>query len=288
MFVASDLIGFRADGRPIHLLGGASGPEGEPPATDPGAGATPPVPTPPPAPAQPPAAGKGQGGWTPPTQAEWEAAQVAAQRLAQLQQALPVEDDGEEGDGEEENEAPPTPRQTDRSKAPTWEDFDRLMAAQRKAAGDARKNRERLRNQTREWETADAQRQAELARQTEIAAAAEVARQEAESLYRPATVRAAAVPAFVQAGARPDRVDDLFEKIRQTELKVNGHKVDGIDQQVAALKNRYPEWFTPAQPDEPQRRAPRVTQGDRQPPEPDKPSRTADLLAQHILSGGDA
>lgn len=280
------LIGYRADGRPIHLVRGGNTPE--PPPADPptGQGVPPAPPSGQPAPAAPPVpAPPPTPGWAPPSREEWEAAQTAQNRLQQLlaQQAADEGDDGTgdaDPDAEVDERQPPAPPQ-DRSKPPTWEDFDRAMADMRRRQQQAR------RRQQRQWEQADAEAKAKLAQEAALREAAEKARKEAEDQYRPATIRAAAMPVLMQAGARADRIDDLFAFIRQDELTVDGQGVSGLDQQTAALKARYPEWFTPVDPapqqPAPRQGPPRVATGDRPPAEPGAPERTADLIARKIL-----
>lgn len=267
-----------------------------------GAG-TPPAPQAPPAPPAAPPAPADPPSWQGPSQAEWEAAQSAQQRINELLGQLggtagapaPKAADDEEDD-EDEDEAPPNRQAADRTKPPSWDDFDKLTLAMRKAARGERRMRQRV----AEWRDAESQRQAQLTEAQKIAEAETKARQQAEAMFRPATIRAASMPALLKAEARGDRLDALFGMIDQTKLGIEGEKVTGLEEQITGLKSGFPEWFAKA-PEQQQGDqsgatsqqqasyqrppAPRVTTGDKPPASTDRPMTTAERMAQQILGG---
>jgi hypothetical protein len=98
------------------------------------------------------------------------------------------------------------------------------------------------------------------------------------------------VPALAGAQARADRIDMIYGLIDQSALRVEGDQVHGLAEQIEAVKARVPEWFTPATPPPaapvPARHlAPRMTTGDQPPAADQRPQRSADRLAAHILGG---
>jgi hypothetical protein len=247
-------------------------------------------------------------GWAGPSQAEWEAQQASSARMAELLgQLVPgttgkpstsAAGDDEEDDDEEDDDTAPPSRQAaqDRTKPPSWDELDKITAAMRKAARGERRMRQRV----AEWRDQDAARQAQLTQAQQIAEASERARKEAEARFLPATIRAATIPALLKADARADRVDALYSMIDQSRVGVEGDSVSGLDEQVTALKERFPEWFTtaPQQQGQPQQQqntggqvqgpppgyrppAPRVTTGDR-PPVEERAVTSAEKIAQMV------
>jgi hypothetical protein len=284
----STLIGRRIDGSPIYLLRGGSSPEPAPPAPP----AAPPAPAPaaPPAPAPVPVPVPQSApapGYTPPSQAEWEANQRALQQFSTLA-APPAPGDDDEDDDDSTGGRSSSP--VDRSKPPSWDDFERVRKSSLRANREAKRFREQVENQQRELAEAQQRAQAEAQQQQALLAAAEQARREAEALYRPATIKAAAVPALAGAQARADRIDMIYGLIDQSALRVEGDQVHGLAEQIEAVKARVPEWFTPATPPPaapvpPRHLAPRMTTGDQPPAADQRPQRSADRLAAHILGG---
>jgi anti-sigma28 factor (negative regulator of flagellin synthesis) len=192
--------------------------------------------------------------------------------------------DDDDEDDEDDDTAPPNTRTPqDRTKPPSWEDIDKITAAMRKAARGERRMRQRV----AEWREADTRRQEQLTQAQQLAEAEAKARQAAEQMFRPATIRAASVPALLRAEARADRVDALFSMIDQGSLGIDGDSVTGLDEQVEGLKTRFPEWFEKPQQQQPpqERQAPRVTTGDRPPANTEEPLTSAQRMAQQILGG---
>jgi hypothetical protein len=108
---------------------------------------------------------------------------------------------------------------------------------------------------------------------------------EAESLYRPATIKAAAVPACSGGGAKAARIDRAGHGLLDhaaLDVDTTG-EVKGLAEQVAAVKADGFRNCSP-QSEEQRRPVPRVATGDRAPVQ-DAPTRSADILARQVLGG---
>lgn len=159
----------------------------------------------------------------------------------------------------------------------------KLRRALREANRESKTRREAAEKLRADWETQDKATQAQLADAQRLSEAADKARQEAESRYKPATIKAAAVSALLAAGARPERADKLVRLLDQAAMDVDTTgEVTGLAEQVAAVKADYPELFGGAEQE--RRPVPRVSGGDR-PPAEQQPTRSADRLAQQVLGG---
>lgn len=252
----STLIGRRANGRPIWLIqGGAEDPEPQPEQTAP--------------PADDAAA----------LRAELEQVRADHARDAERLRALmaggdqptpPAADD----DDDEDKDAAGKPADPEMAK---------LQRALRAANRESKARREQADKLRADWEAQDKARQEQLAEAQRLSEAAEKARLEAEARYKPATIRAAAVPALLAAGAKPERADRLVRLLDATTMDVDASgEVTGLIEQVAAVKEEWPELFVSDEPEKP--RAPRLSGGDR-PPVEQGPSRSADRLAAQVLGG---
>ena len=255
-------IGYRASGAPIHLIcGGADDPEPTPAAPPPG----PAVPAPP---AEDTAA----------LRAELEAANARAAQTEERLRAFMAANDTPP--------APAAPADEDNEDEPEGKPADAEMTKLRRALRDANREskarREAAEKLRAEWEAQEAATKAQVVEAQKLAEAAEAARREAEARYRPATIKLAAMPAFLAAGAKPERADKLVRLLDMSALDVDAAgEVTGLAEQVAAVKADYPELFTSA---EEKRPVPRVATGDRAPVS-DKPTRSADILARQVLGG---
>jgi hypothetical protein len=272
------LLGHRWDGRPFYLIhGGADdAPEVEPEAQPPAPAPAPPVPAPP---ADDAAALRAE---LAAMRAENEATKAAAARSEERLRALmaggpetpppPAEED--------EEEAPEPKGPDDKPVDPEMAKMRRLL---REANRESKSRREAADKLRADWEAQDKQRQAEVADAQRLSEAAEKARQEAEARYRPATIKLAALPAFLAAGANPERAEKLIRLLDMSGLDVDEQGgVTGLADQVAAVKADYPELFARPVVEPPEKKAPRMAGGDR-PPVEQQPSRTADRLAAQAM-----
>lgn len=257
----STLLGHRRDGRPIHLAQGGSEDDTPPPAV------APPAPTP------PSAADEAAG-----LRAELETARAEAAQNAERLRALMA--------GEQPAPQPAADDDEDEDKdgaKPSDPEMAKLQRALRAANRESKARREQADKLRADWEAQDKARQEQLAEAQRLSEAAEKARQEAEARYKPATIKAAAVPALLAAGAKPERADKLVRLLDAAAMDVDAAgEVTGLAEQVASVKADYPELFASAETE--RRPVPRVSGGDR-PPVENAPSRSADLLAAQVLGG---
>lgn len=254
------LLGRRADGRPIHAWFGAADDD-----TD----------TPPPPDESASLRAELDQLRSQHAQAQAEA-QQNAERLRELLAGQPQpqgEDDGDEDDD------------TDDAKGsdgkPVDPEMTKLRRAVRAANREAKLRREREEKLRADWEAQDRARSEQLAEAQKLSEAAEKARLEAEARYKPATIRASAVPALLAAGAKPDRADRLVRLLDMAALDVDAAgEVTGLTEQITAVKAEWPELF--ASTEQPPPKPPRVTGADR-PPAEQAPTRSADRIAAQIL-----
>lgn len=132
-------------------------------------------------------------------------------------------------------------------KAPSKQDWANLQLALKKARQDARAAKRAV-NEAPKVDP-DAKKPEDIERE---------AAQKVESRYKPIVVRQAARAAFAEAGLRnPEtslpRVLKLLE-LDEVDVSEDGD-VEGLDEQIAEIKNEWPELFV-------QRRAPRVDGAD--------------------------
>lgn len=156
----------------------------------------------------------------------------------------------------------PAPEQDDWT-PPSKEEDNKVKKALAKANAEAKKWRE--------------QAQA-LQRQSEDDAGKAVreAQEAAERKLKPIAVKAAAKAAFLEAGAKPERVARLMALLKLDEITVDDDgEVTGVDEQVAELKADVPELFGTL---DKQPRTPRVSASDR-PPANGRPQTTGDKIA---------
>lgn len=186
------------------------------------------------------------------------------------QPATPPAADPDEDDDEDKGGAKPADPE-----------IAKLRRAVRTANQESKARREQTDKLKAEWEQQDQARQEQLADAQRLSEAADKARQEAEARYKPATIRAAAVPALLAAGAKPERAEKLVKLLDSAVLDVDGSgEVTGLAEQVAAVKADYPELFAAVEPE--RRKVPSINGGDR-PPAEERPSRSADVLAAQVL-----
>lgn len=266
MGISTPPLGYRRDGRPFHLIqGGADDPpEGE---------GTPPVA----APADDTATLRAElDAMRAENTATKAAAAQAEERLRVLMAGGEPTPPAPAADDDEDDEDKGGPKPAD-------PEIAKLRRAVRTANQESKARREQTDKLRAEWEQQDKARQEQLADAQRLSEAADKARQEAEARYKPATIRAAAVPALLAAGAKPERADKLVRLLDSAALDVDGSgEVTGLAEQVAAVKADYPELFTAGDTQRPP--VPRLSGGDR-PPAEQQPSRSADRLAAQVLGG---
>lgn len=247
------LIGRRDDGRPLHLIAGGAEDDAPPPAEE----------------------------WTPPTRAEVDA--MRAENAASKAEAVTAAEQLRAFLAAGADDAPKDDDDTDdddtAGKAIDPE-IVKLQRALKQTRAEAKTRREREEKLLADIDAKDKAGKAELAEARRESEIAEKARAEAEARYKPATIRAAATPALLAAGAIPARADKLVRLLDHSALDLDpSGEVTGLAEQVAAVKADYPELFTGA---EPERRIPRVTGGDR-PPADQAPKSTAERIASQVL-----
>lgn len=253
------IIGYRTNGAPIRLIQGGADDDG-------GEGGNAPTP-------QPPADD------TAALRAELDAAKAQAAQTEERLRALMAANEQAPtpaSDGDDSEDEPEAGKPTDPEMA-------KLRRALREANRESKARREAAERLRSEWEQQEQATKAQVVEAQKLAEAAEKARMEAESRYKPATIKAAAVPALLAAGAKADRADRLVKLLDMAALDVDTTgAVTGLAEQVAAVKADWPELF--ASTEEQRRPVPRVATGDRAPVE-DKPARSADILARQVLGG---
>ena len=261
------VIGYRADGRVIHLLFGAADDDTEPQGVGDTGGNGP-------APKPAPAAQHDDTDLRAELDRLRQENATHQERLRALMagggDTTPAAASTDEDDDEDDSKG-----------SKTDPELAKLRKAIRAANAEAKARREREDKLRREWDEQDRQHKAQLDEARRLSEAAEKARLEAEARYKPATIRAAAVPALLTAGAKPDRADRLVRLLDMNALDVDANgEVTGLAEQVAAVKQEWPELFR--SDEEPKPRVPRVTVADR-PPVEEQPRRSADVLAAQVL-----
>lgn len=263
----STMLGHRRDGRPIYLIQGG--------AED----AAPPVEAAPiPIPAAPPVAPPADDSAA--LRAELAAAKAEAAQSAERLRTLMA------GGGEQPPAAADDDDEDDSKDAagkPVDPEMAKLRRSLREANRESKSRRESAEKLKADWEAQDKARQEQLAEAQRLSDAADKARLEAEARYKPATIRAAAVPALLAAGAKSDRADKLVRLLDMAAVDVDAAgEVTGLTEQIATVKADYPELFASGETE--RRPVPRVSGGDR-PPAEQQPARSADRLAAQVLGG---
>lgn len=256
------LLGRRADGRPIHTWFGAADDDT-------------PEDTPTPDESAALRAELEQ------LRAQAAASQAEAQQNAERLRELLAGQSAPQADTEDDEDDDDTDSKPDGK--PVDPEIMKLRRAVRGANREAKLRREREEKLRADWEAQDKARQEQLVEAQKLSEAAEKARLEAEARYKPATIRAAAVPALLAAGAKAERADRLVRLLDMAALDVDADgEVTGLAEQIVAVKAEWPELFTPAEQAAP--KPPRVTGADR-PPAEQGPQRSADRIAAQILGG---
>lgn len=100
-----------------------------------------------------------------------------------------------------------------------------------------------------------------------------------EAKYKPVVIKTAARAAFAEAGMKAERMDRAFRLLDLDDLDVKEDgSVDGLDDQIAELKEDFPEFF-------PRRRTQSIDGGDKSDDGVRKTKTSADKLAS-LLNGG--
>lgn len=258
-----DLIGHRRDGRPIYLLAGGSQMTTEPDDGDEGGGA------------DDDGDGDDDGGskYTPPSRAEWLRTQAALVKANASAKA--------------------------RREALAAKESELKALQDEKAAREAEDERKKILNDAAKPKGKKGGGQPApqpvlpegvLTRAQVKQLAAEAAREAKESTaeaFRARIANQAARAELVGAGVPKTSVKRLVGLIDldQIELDDDGEVVSGLDDQIASLKEDFPQLFATKEPEKKQQRRPPVTRAtaagrtDNQPP----PQSSADKMAAQIL-----
>jgi hypothetical protein len=178
---------------------------------------------------------------------------------------------------------------------------EKLREALRKANGEARKYRLQVREMQAKAAEAAVEEVEEEAAQTgaevtpaQLKRAVDKAKADAtkaaEIKYRKVAVNAAAQSEFVKAGAKAANVAKLVRLLDVDDVDIDaetGEVTGGLAEQIDALKDEFPELFTPAEAAKPAKRAPvkRAAAAPRQEAEPQALS-SAEKIAQQLLGTG--
>jgi len=165
-------------------------------------------------------------------------------------------EDDEEGEGDEDDSWTP----------PSREEWEAHQAKLKKANAEAKKHRL-------------AAKQTGAKAETDVEKAVEAAKTEVESRYKPLIVRTAAKAALAEAGliGKPDRLIKLLD---MDELDIDDEgDVDGLEDQIKALKADYPDLF------QKRTRAGRVNGAEKRSTSGDRKLTSAERIAQQALGG---
>lgn len=142
----------------------------------------------------------------------------------------------------------PVPRPAapvDEWKPPSRDEWEKVTAGLRDAAGESKKRKEELRTlraQLEEMELKTATAEERAAKELEIRLA-----KEADDRWRPRVVSAAARSALVEAGCKDAKRFARLLDMGRLEVGDDG-EVTGLDEQVGDLKKDYPEAFKRERP----------------------------------------
>ncbi len=262
----STLIGRRANGRPIWLIqGGAEDPEQQPEQT-------------PALPADDAAALRAE---LEQVRAENAAAKAEAEQAAERIRALMGGGDTTDQSPTASDDEDDEPKSTATTPAERAIEVELQKARRALSASNAENRRRRELGEKWEAETKAAKAALEAAAEDKRRQDAAIAA--AEARFKPATVKAVAIPAFTAAGATAEEAVSLFKLLDMASLDVDADdNVNGLDEQIEKIKKQFPRLFAPIEPEKP--RAPRLSGGDR-PPVENTPTRSADRLAAQLGIG---
>lgn len=166
------------------------------------------------------------------------------------------------GSGQENEWTPPTREE--------WEALQKEKATARSEAADRKR---KLAELTKQHEDADSKSKREA---TEAALAS----------IKPVAIRAEAKAAFLAAGADATKVSKLTRWLDLSKIEIDGDDVTGLDDQVAELKQDFPELFgKPANDNEDDGRKPRVPKVNTKPAAPagDRLLTVGEQVARELL-----
>jgi len=244
------VIGYRKDGRPIHLLAGGSGEDEDDTGLD-----------------------LGEDG---------------GEEEADDESEADAEEEAEESE-EEKPKPKPKPQSKPTAKGPTEADLTRVTGALEKERAAAKTARATVRELQAELRAAKKAAEPKSGDDDAVVRAVEAARAEEAAKYKPIVVTKAARAALLEAGLATDTPSDKVKKMLRLidfddiDFDEDG-EVSGLEDQVDQIKTDFPELFRKPEPEkpEPKPRAPKIDAADRQNRQP-QPKTTGEKHAAAIL-----
>jgi hypothetical protein len=243
------IIGYRKDGRPIHLLAGGSGEDEDDTGLDLGA-----------------------------DDGEEDAEEEPDE----------VEADETEAE-EEKPKPKPKPQPKPAAKGPTEADLTRVTGALEKERAAAKTARATVRELQAELRAAKKAAEPKTGDDDAVVKAVEEARAEEAAKFKPIVVTKAARAALLEAGLATDTPSDKVKKMLRLidfddiDFDEDG-EVSGLEDQIDQIKTDFPELFRKPEPEkpEPKPRAPKIDAADRKNVQP-QPKTTGEKHAAAIL-----
>lgn len=166
----------------------------------------------------------------------------------------------------------------------TDKDLRAIQKSKKKAEREAKRFREELdalRKAQAEGKPADEDELEKIRRE-----ASETGRTEAETTWKPRTVKMAAKAALADAGFKGKSYDKAFKWLEFDDIDFDDDgEAYGLDEQIEELKVDMPEWFKSEEDDKPRRRpTTNVDSGNKKNP-PEKEKKTADILLERLKAG---
>lgn len=251
------IIGYRADGRPIHLLSGAAGDDDD----------------------DEPGIDVGDDGDDEEPDDDAEEAEEEADDEDEAPKAKPK----------------PKPAPKPATKGPTQADLERVTGALEKERGAAKAARQTVRELQAEVRALKKAAEPKSGDDEAVVKAVEAARAEEAAKFKPIVVTKAARAALLEAGLATDTPAEKVKKMMRLidfddiDFDEDG-EISGLEDQVEQIKTDFPELFRKPEPEPapappaPKVRAPKVDAADRKNVQP-APKSTGEMHAQRILSG---
>jgi len=171
------------------------------------------------------------------------------------------EEDGDEGEGEGQDDWKPPTRQE-------WRKTQRLLKKANRQAANLR---------TQQKSGQGTQQESGEDTEAKITAAKEEGKTEAEGRWKPIVVRQAAKAAFAEAGVSTSAMKRVLKMLDLDEIEIDDDgEVDGLDEQIADIKDELPELFSGA------RRPAKSVDGGNKGSGGGKPKSSASVLAARL------